>query len=263
MIPYFDPPSIQLGGITVHAYGLLVLLGLTTGTLLALGAAFWRKLPLWPVAMSGVLFPFFALIGGHFAYVLMYRLDEALDRPSLWLEVWAGMSSVGVLPLWGFTAVVMMLIAGFRKLTAQLDVFAIGWAAAWTIGRFGCFLVHDHPGVATDFFLGVQGICEAQRSYSYTTSGACHDLGLYEMLGCGMLFLTAAASFVLRLRPGLSAAAVLIGYGVLRLGLEPLRVDWEPLHVVSALMYLLGGGLVLAAAVTIPKRWPEQPAAKS
>ena len=54
------------------------------------------------------------------------------------------------------------------------DIFCFAFPFAWIFGRTGCFVVHDHPGVVSDFFLAVD---------NYNGEGvARHDLGLYEVI---------------------------------------------------------------------------------
>ncbi|HET6338121.1 MAG TPA: prolipoprotein diacylglyceryl transferase family protein, partial [Polyangiales bacterium] len=47
----------------------------------------------------------------------------------------------------------------------------------WFFGRMGCFVVHDHPGRITDFFLAVDNY-----QYGNLMVAPRHDLGLYEVL---------------------------------------------------------------------------------
>ncbi len=227
------------------------------GSTVALGATFYRRLPVWPIAASIASYPLFAFIAGHWASVLLYALDAAIANPWIWLQFGSGTSSLISGPLWMLISIVMMIVGGFRKLPAQLDVAALGLAATATVGRLGCFLVHDHPGIATDFFLGVRGICGVDQASS---SGACHDLGLYEMLGWGTLFITAGTMFLRKVRPSVAAATVLIGYGLLRLAIDPLGVPLGPSfsQVIVPIALFLGSGLVLAAGFVIPQVWPDK-----
>ena len=56
---------------------------------------------------------------------------------------------------------------------------------AFGFGRIGCFMAHDHPGLESDFFLAVQGVC---RNHWTDINYACHDLGLYEAIwACSMI----------------------------------------------------------------------------
>lgn len=67
----------------------------------------------------------------------------------------------------------------------KIDVWAMADMAGYAtplgigIGRIGCFLIHDHPGTLTHFFLGVQ-----------YPDGVRHDHGLYlSLIGWAMFLL--------------------------------------------------------------------------
>jgi phosphatidylglycerol:prolipoprotein diacylglycerol transferase len=115
-------------------------------------------------------------VGGHLGHVLMYDLDRYIAAPWELLYVWEGLSSFG-----GFVSCAALMVWFFRKqgqrIWGYLDSLAYAVTFAWFWGRMGCAVSHDHPGQLTEFWLGVQGLCDQG-----VTTRACHDLGLYEML---------------------------------------------------------------------------------
>ena len=96
------------------------------------------------------------------------------------------------------------------------------WGLPWGIGigRLGCFLIHDHPGLVTTFFLGVK----------YPDGLIRHDLGLYLSLigfATGILFLILDRLFRItsyKPRPGFYLGLFLIIEGVSRFSLDFLRI---------------------------------------
>jgi len=90
-----------------------------------------------------------------------------------------GMSSIG-----GFAGAAILGLYAIRRY--KMDVWRYGDVAmystvpGWAIGRIGCFLIHDHPGKLSDFFLAV----EMNMTPHLTTEliEARHDLGLYDSL---------------------------------------------------------------------------------
>ena len=78
------------------------------------------------------------------------------------------------------------------------DVASYGFIPGWTIGRVGCFAIHDHPGRISDFFLAA-----TMRFQEFDASGlrvtrtwyeTRHDLGLYDgilTLGIWIFFVVA------------------------------------------------------------------------
>jgi phosphatidylglycerol:prolipoprotein diacylglycerol transferase len=96
-----------------------------------------------------------------------------------------------------------------------LDPVAFGLPLGWMFGRCGCFVVKDHPGIPTDFFLGVE---------NYYESGVTrHDLGFYEILwsiACVAVFFVLAQR---RRRPGFYVALLPVLYTPVRFFLDYLR----------------------------------------
>ena len=101
------------------------------------------------------------------------------------LKFWEGLSSMGGL-LGGILAAAVYFRRKRLRFHDYADAFALGIAPGWGIARLGCFTVHDHPGVRTDFFLAVR-----------FPAGARHDLGLYEAI---LLFALAALLWALHRR---------------------------------------------------------------
>ena len=199
LIPFFDRVTIQVGPLTLGGFGLMV----ATGFLV--GAGISRRKLARDGLDPGLITPLLGLlaiavyVGGHVGDVLLYypetlagegqrfvglfealaqgRLPKAEDVPVL-LRVWDGLSSYG-----GFVAATPAAVWYFRRnrvpVLPYCDAVIYGFATAWTLARIGCFFAHDHPGVETNFWLGVRGICPG----AYGDSGvACHDMGLYEAI---------------------------------------------------------------------------------
>jgi phosphatidylglycerol:prolipoprotein diacylglycerol transferase len=107
-------------------------------------------------------------------------------------------------------------VAYFRskglRLSQFADALALGLAPGWAVARLGCFTVHDHPGVRTDFLLAVA-----------FPDGARHDLGLYDALL--LLAITVVLYAVARrhLLEGRLLALLALLYGSGRFALDFLR----------------------------------------
>ncbi|HET7755351.1 MAG TPA: prolipoprotein diacylglyceryl transferase family protein [Anaeromyxobacteraceae bacterium] len=210
MIPYFEPPSLHLGPFTIQVFGLLAALGVYTGARIAMRMARQDGLDgqvvgdyaVWGVA-SGV-------VGGHLVHLFLYHPEE-LREPWRIFAGWEGLSSFG-----GLLGAVIAAVIFFRKRRIRLqdysDAFALGLAPGWGIARLGCFAIHDHPGVRTDFPLAVA-----------FPGGARHDLGLYDAIA---LFAIGALLFALRrsgAMRGRLLAILAILYGTQRFFLDFLR----------------------------------------
>lgn len=211
MLPYFAPPSWQLGPFTFEVFGLFVAAGIVLGASLAGKEALRERLdpsPLRDYAPWGVGA---GIVVGHWVHLFLYHPEELGKGPLQVLKVWDGLSSFG-----GLLGALAAALFFFRKRGIRFhdyaDVFALGTAPGWAVARLGCFAVHDHPGVRTDFFLAVN-----------FPGGPRHDLGLYDALWLGAL---AGLLFLLR-RKGLLAGRLLpllaLAYGAVRFGFDFLR----------------------------------------
>jgi phosphatidylglycerol:prolipoprotein diacylglycerol transferase len=204
LIPWFTPPAFSLGQIPglgpllsgllpavakleVHGFGVLVAAGFLFGSNIAQKRAIAftgdstageriNQLVTWLI--------FGTFIGGHLGHVLWYEPQMIAKDPWSLLRVWEGLSSTG-----GFSVCIPLTIWYFRKekkpFWPYADALSIGLSFGWFLGRMGCFSAHDHPGLQTNFWLGVYGICPPGDNANPTV--ACHDMGLYE--GLWLLFM--------------------------------------------------------------------------
>jgi phosphatidylglycerol:prolipoprotein diacylglycerol transferase len=172
MIPFFQLPALQLGPVAIQSFGVLAAAGIYLAARIIERQAIRQGLPVrpfidfipWGVAAGVVV--------GHLVHLFFYHPEELHGPWGAWqiLKVWDGLSSMG-----GVLGGVLAAFAYFRwrrlHLSQFADALALGVAPGWAVARLGCFTVHDHPGVRTDFVLAVA-----------FPGGARHDLGLYDAL---------------------------------------------------------------------------------
>ena len=125
-------------------------------------------LPQEPLLWCAVAAAVVGLIGSHLFSVVFYFPDNKMNWSAI-LDARTGMSSFGGLIAGGAAAIVTLRLTGLSVL-GGLDMLAYGFVGGYVFGRAGCFSIHDHPGVQTDFFMAVpmNGVMR-------------HDLGFYEM----------------------------------------------------------------------------------
>lgn len=236
MIPYLALTTFSLGPFTLHAWGLLVALGFLLAAFMAARLAkqrgddskiVWDMLT-W-VAIAG-------MVGGRLGHVLFYDPGYYAMHLVEILEIWKGGLSI----YGGFivASITGILYLRHRKVDVfrYTDIVAFGMPFGMWIGRIGCFLIHDHPGTATHFLLGVQ----------YPDGVVRHDLGLYESINAfilAMIFLW----LLRKQRPvGMYLAAFSVWYGATRFGLDFLRtvdvryVGLTPGQYFSAVLFGIG-----------------------
>ncbi len=252
LIPWFELPSLSLGPFTLQSFGVLSALGILAAVQLAARGA--RELGRDPqiildFAVVGVLA---GVVGGHLVHLFFYHPEE-LREPLRILKIWEGLSSMG-----GLAGGILGAAWYFRRRRVRFadyaDAFALGVAPGWGVARVGCFTVHDHPGVLTDFFLAVR-----------FPDGPRHDLGLYEAI---LLFAIGALLWVLHRRDllrGRLLHLLALTYGAGRFLLDFLRAtdvayaDGRQLGLTFAQYF--GLALVLWGAVGLLRRPPPSAAA--
>jgi phosphatidylglycerol:prolipoprotein diacylglycerol transferase len=132
---------------------------------------------------------------------------------------------------------------------------SLGWSFpfAWAVARFGCYLAHDHPGIPTSSWLGVQ-----------YPGGARYDLGLFDCF-LAMAIGVAFARLDRLPRPrGFFITTFLLVYGPARLLLDNLRIEgrvaglmsgqWGALVAIALGIFLLWQMRVRPAPARVPSR---------
>lgn len=246
MIPYFEQPTLPLGPVTLHAFGALAGAAILAGS--ALTVARCRRTGLDPDA--GADLAIYAIVAGfvaaHLYATLAYFPRDVLANPLLLFKIWENISSFGgfvggIFGIWLFFRLRAPGLAAAEK-WRYVDAVAFALPFAWTIGRLGCTVAHDHPGTVTTFPLGVSLATPAAQAYIASYYGAAgrlaelppaeqlartgfHDLGWYEFLYT--LFVVVPAFLVLdrkARRPGFYALAFLSLYIPARFALDFLRI---------------------------------------
>jgi len=240
VIPYFQFPALHLGPFTLQSFGLFAALGVYVAARLLVRAARQRGLDETPVADFAMWGLLAGLVSAHLVHLFLYHPEELRSGGLLQiLKVWDGLSSMGGL-LGGVLAAVVFFRARGLSFARYADSFALAIAPGWAIARLGCFSVHDHPGVLTNFFLAVQ-----------FPGGARHDLGLYDALVLFGLTLLVYGLSGRKLLAGRLLAVLALGYGLARFALDFLRasdvpyadaryLDLTPAQYASILLVLYG-----------------------
>lgn len=193
-LPFFSLPTFEIpipgtgSNLPLQPFGIIVATGVLIGSEILRRYGYRhgvddddiRSLTIW-VIVTG-------FIGAHVLDILMYEQDR-LDKegPILLLKMWDGISSYG-----GFVggAIGYFFWVWSRRMTLGLigDTIGVGLLPAFSIGRIGCTIVHDHVGRATDSPLGVdyprgelfnRGLLEEFASKADVIRA--HNLAMYEL----------------------------------------------------------------------------------
>jgi len=228
----FPSPSsgeIALGPVSIHAYGLMLLLGIVaavvvTGRRWTGRWAFWRDPGgdlVFRVAMWGVLA---GIVGARLYHVITSwsTVDDEWWEP---FAVWEG--GLGV---WGGIGLGVVVGAWVVKRSGEsvylfMDAVAPGLLLAQAIGRWGNYFNQELFGKPSDLPWAVE-IALDNRPAAYSLFETFHPTFLYESLWCllGIGFLLLVERRFTVKAPGLFALYVM-WYCVGRFGMELLRID--------------------------------------
>jgi phosphatidylglycerol:prolipoprotein diacylglycerol transferase len=269
-IPWFKLEGWHIPGlppqIAIQPFGLLVALGVMLGARVSekRAARLGLKNELISDFIAHVVLIGFVL--GHIFDRITYEPEVILRDPLDLLMPWKSLSSFGGF----FGAVAGAFIWKARRkltITIPLDQVAFGMPVGWLFGRTGCFVVHDHPGRLTNFFLAVN-----DYHYGNLMVGPRHDLGLYEVLWSAVMI---PLFFWLDKKPrphGFYTGFIAVMYAPFRFGLDFLReadatyFGLTPGHYSSILALLLGIFVLWRAyqrpVTTIPQAMRAAPASR-
>lgn len=236
MVPFLDLNSLPVPFATM-AGRILVAVAIVVGHFLLIAKA--RKMGL-DTSIASIFSA--CLIGGGLLFGHWFKFlywpatwPQLAEKPLVLLNVSFGQASLGGIVgglLCGWTLLRWKAPADHRM--RYLDALALVFPYPWMLGRLHCVLVHDHPGIRTTHWLGVQ-----------YPDGTRFDLGLLELL-----FLCAIAIvFQLTRRKPLPAGTFcglfLLTYGIFRLLLDTLHVD--PLRYLGLTVDQWGAGVAILA----------------
>jgi phosphatidylglycerol---prolipoprotein diacylglyceryl transferase len=232
-LPFFTLSALDLG-IPIQPFGVIVAIGMVIGATVLRRYAARHGVPEGDVRGLTTWLIVSGFIGMHVFDVLLYQRGALARDPLLLLRFWDGISSWG-----GFVggAIGYAWFVRRRQLAwgPTADTAIVGLVVAFSIGRIGCSVVHDHIGAATDFALGIDypRAFLAQHGLLGELAGGegdvirAHNLGLYELL-----YLIPVNAIVLglafgrrRLPAGFLAALAGALYAPVRFFLEYLRLD--------------------------------------
>jgi len=182
MLPNLNVEPIHLFGLELHLFGFLVGLAIIVGTILAGRRAKQLGLSERVVADVAIWAVVVGFIGAHLYSAIFYFPEKIAADPLYLLKMWDGISSFG-----GFIGGTLGVVIYFRRhkdlpFLPYADAIIYGFAFAWIFGRMGCTTAFDHPGVLTDFVLGMdyQGLWDSDLKDWAITPGVRHNLGMYE-----------------------------------------------------------------------------------
>lgn len=227
MLPCTHIPPLDLGGVRVYPFAVLVAVGVVTTHWRSVQEAGRRGLrPELASRLGWVM-----VMGGFSGAWLFHMAYEPRLAP--------GIASFGGI-FGGLMAGGLYLRHRGGELLRYMDGFALSFPIGWALGRAGCALVHDHLGRPGGWWFTVD--CGA---------GARYDLGFIELIYISILAVVMALVHRSPNPPGFSLGLLLLLYGPFRVVLDRLHEDpphwlfWSVDQWSGSVAALFGAGLLL------------------
>jgi prolipoprotein diacylglyceryl transferase len=224
-IPSPSSGEVTVGGVALHAYGVMLLLGILAAVWLT-GRRWTRRGGDWDLVFRVAMWGVAGGVVGARLYHVVTSWSEVPDPK--WqgaFEIWKGGLGVWGGILGGVLAGAWVVRRSGNSVYAFMDVSAPGILLAQAIGRWGNYFNQELFGKPTDLPWGLE-IDVQNRPQQYVADPTFHPLFLYEslwsLLGVGILLLV-DRRFRIR-APGLFALYV-AWYTGFRAFEETLRID--------------------------------------
>jgi phosphatidylglycerol:prolipoprotein diacylglycerol transferase len=240
----------QIGGISVHWYGILI----ATGVLAAIGIALiearrQRENTTHVMNMALIVVPLGAI--GARLYHVIDQWNYYMQNPGMII----GGQGLGIFGAVIGGAIGLIIYTRWKRLNTfrWLDIVAPGLILAQAIGRWGNFFNQELYGYPTDLPWGIY-IDPANRLPGYESFSHFHPLFFYEslwnLLGFAVLMF-AGRKFHSRLRDGDIFFLYVIHYSIGRFILEGLKIDVWTIGGIPTARWITGFAILAAIAVII------------
>jgi prolipoprotein diacylglyceryl transferase len=223
-IPSPSRGVIEIGPLELHAYGLMLALGVLAAA--AVAERRWVKMGGEPktVAEIGVPVVIGGVLGARIYHLFTgYKWDDGGFGGAL--KIWEGGLSIWGAVLGGFIAVVFLSRRKNIDWVRMCDAIAPGLAIAQAIGRLGNWFNQELFGRPTDLPWGLE-IDPDKRPLKYLDEETFHPTFLYEAIWC--LLVAGTIVFAERrfhLKRGQSVSLYIAMYTFGRIFFEALRAD--------------------------------------
>jgi phosphatidylglycerol:prolipoprotein diacylglycerol transferase len=240
-----DPVAFSFGPFSVHWYGLMYVVGITIGLLVAWNYAKsvgitseqLEKVVLWSVPAG--------FVGARLYYVIQQPLGQYLSEPWRVFAVWeGGMAFFGAI----FAVVLTVILVTWRMRISVwkfLDVAVIFGSVGQFFGRIGNIINGDVIGYPTTLPWGF--IYSNPNSFAPRHDIAYQPAAIYEMI-INVIIFSILWSVRKRVKPGILFFIYLIGYSVSQIIVFIWR-DNEILFWGLKQAQLTGIGVLIAAVV--------------
>lgn len=245
-IPSPSSSTIEIGPLSIHFYGLTLLVAIAAAVVVT-GIRWTRRGGDWDLIFRLAVWGVASGIVGARLYHVVTSWDELPDEWWGPFAIWRG--GLGVWGGIGLGVIVGAIVAhrSGASVARLADCVAPGLLVAQGIGRFGNWWNQELYGRPTDLPWGLE-IDVENRPFDYPDAETFHPTFLYEALWCfAAVLLLLVIERRARLRPGGLFALYVFVYSIGRLWIEMLRVD--PSHEFGGVrlnVYVAGAAIILS-----------------
>jgi phosphatidylglycerol---prolipoprotein diacylglyceryl transferase len=259
------PEIIRFGRIAIYSYGLAIMLAFFLGIIIA--SLRGKKVgidgnAIWDISM---LIMISSLIGARLTYVFTHVAEFSRN----WLNVINPFQSDGRIGIAGMTllggvvAAIIATIWYLRKKSLDfwrfMDVLTPSLAFGIGLGRLGCFFNGCCYGHPTASCLGVTFPKGSLADYQFPHTPVLPTM-LFESIGAFILFFLLLVLDKKKKFKGFTFALFLMGYAVLRIWVDTMRIDdpgdvlWKSGNLHLTLGQAIGVLMIVAGVVIMGKR---------
>lgn len=219
--------ALRAGPLTIYWYGLLMSLAIVAGVAvvrrLAVRSGLARAEAVYDLVFAVILS---ALVGARVYAVLLFLPDYLAD-PWEVFKVWHGGLAIHGALMGGGLALWWYCRRKRQSFWAWADIVAVALPLGQAIGRWGNYFNQELFGSPTSLPWGIL-IAPEHRPVGYELVSYYHPTFLYESVINLVLFTVLWWLYRRRKQAGVMLSAYLVGYGVIRLAMEQLRLDVTP-----------------------------------
>ncbi len=225
-IPSPSSGEIEIGPLTLHAYGFMLLLGITAAVILT-GIRWTRRGGDWDLVLRAAMWGVVGgIIGARLYHVITSWSEVDVPKWQGVFEIWEGGLGIWGAVAGGAIAAAIVVHRSGESVWAFFDAGAPGVLLAQAIGRWGNWFNQELFGKPTDLPWGLEIDTINASQAGFLGDNLFHPLFLYESIWClvgvGVLLLV-DRRFTIK-PPGIFCLYV-AWYTAGRLGFEFLRVD--------------------------------------
>lgn len=276
--PPIEWSSFAIGPLTIHWYALIILVGIIAATLWTNQRLTKRGGEPWIVMDIALWAVLLGLLGARLYHVVTHPGDFFYEGANPWriFFIWEGGNAIIGALLGGALGIWLACRSAGLRFWSFADALAPGLLLAQAIGRLGNYVNNELFGQPTDLPWGLQiDPSNAAFPTGLPEGTLFHPTFLYELLWnlVGVVVILVAER-LFRMRWGKSIALYLIWYGIGRMWIESLRIDYSEIilgmrsNVFGALCLTIIGIVILIVqmrrhrepelSVYLPGKSPEE-----